>query len=485
MRRGPDTVLRDQSSMTSIAPVEPAQPPVFLNGLSVARHIVEFVKDPLRAMCRLHADHGPFVVLGQFLPSIPAKPNVLAVGAPFNRAILGNPMVWRTAGIVLRGPKGSGQSRLRKGIVRMNGREHAHYRRLLSAPLERPRIEELGDRIVQIARSEIDSWPTGRSVDLWQLVQKLMRRFAISLLFGNDSTHGDAIADMLREHIQYNYDPMVVGCPINIRGTRYHRMLQHSAVFERRILDWVAKKRLAHLDERDLISLVVKAPDQDGKLPADETLAGHVPTLFGATFETCQSVLTWTLVLLIQHPNVARALWSELKDVDETDLDQISELPWLDAVIKESMRILPPVPLQFRVSEGPTDLQGCRLPDGTRVCLSAFLTNRSSDLFPNPDRFEPRRWFSIVPSAYEYSTFSAGPRACPGVWFGRKVVKTALVAIMRRWRLTIPADARIDYKVNITIEPSPGVWAEILPQDGKFSASRIRGRINNLVAMAN
>jgi cytochrome P450 len=149
------------------------------------------------------------------------------------------------------------------------------------------------------------------------------------------------------------------------------------------------------------------------------------------------------------------------------------------------MRILPPVPLQFRVSERSTDLQGYRLPDGTRVCLSAFLTNRSTDLFMNPDRFEPRRWFSIVPSAYEYSAFSAGPRACPGVWFGRKVVKTALVAIMRRWRLTFPVDACIDYKVNITIEPIPGVWAEISAQDGKFSASPIRGRINNLVAMAN
>jgi cytochrome P450 len=210
--------------MTSIAPTERALPPVLLNGLSVARYIVDFVRDPLDAMCRLYADHGPFVVLGQFLPSIPAKPNVLAVGAPFNRAILGNPTVWRTAGIVLRGPKGSAQSRLRKGIVRMNGREHAHYRRMLSAPLERPRIEELGMRIVQIAQSEVSSWPTGRSVDLWPLVQKLMRRFAISLLFGNDNRHGDAIADMLREHIQYNYDPMVIGCPVNVRGTRFHRM---------------------------------------------------------------------------------------------------------------------------------------------------------------------------------------------------------------------------------------------------------------------
>jgi hypothetical protein len=106
-------------------------------------------------------------------------------------------------------------------------------------------------------------------------------------------------------------------------------------------------------------------------------------------------------------------------------------------------------------------------------------------LFPNPGRFEPRRWFSIVPSAYGIRLSVRDHGRAPGVWFGRKVVKTALVAIMRRWRLTFPVDACIDYKVNITIEPIPGVWAEISAQDRKFSASPIRGRINNLVAMAN
>jgi cytochrome P450 len=221
-------------------------------------------------------------------------------------------------------------------------------------------------------------------------------------------------------------------------------------------------------------TLVLNTLDQDGNLPADEAVAGQVPTLFGAAFETCQSVLIWTLVLLIQHSSVARALWEELKNADETNLNQSFQLPFLDAVIRESMRILPPVPLQFRVSERPTDLLGYRLPDGTRVCLSAFLTNRSTALYPNPERFEPHRWFSIDRSAYEYSAFSAGPRACPGAWFGRTVVKTSLVAIMKRWRLTFAAGAGIDYKVNVTIEPTPGVLAEISPMDGKFSTSQIK-----------
>jgi cytochrome P450 len=352
--------------MTFLSPAESAPIPVLLNGLSVVRYFFEFIRDPLDAMRKTYLDHGSFVVFGRFLPSMPSKPNILAVGAPLNRAILGNPTLWRTAGIVLRGPSDSAQSRLRKGIVRMNGREHAHYRRMISAPLERLKIEALGERMVQIAQSEIGSWPAGRSVDLWPLVQKLMRAFAISLLFGNDRQQGNVIAEMLREHLRYNYDPMVIGCPLKIRGTRYHRMLQHSAALESCILDWVNEKRSRHVDEHDLISLVVNSLDENGKLPTDKALAGHVPTLFGATFETCQSVLIWTLILLIQHPKVARALWDELETCDESDTKQYLQLPMLDAVINESMRILPPVPLQFRVSTQTTDLGGYGVPHGTR-----------------------------------------------------------------------------------------------------------------------
>jgi cytochrome P450 len=166
-------------------------------------------------------------------------------------------------------------------------------------------------------------------------------------------------------------------------------------------------------------------------------------------------------------------------------LEGVSRLPLLDAVVKESMRVLPPVPLQWRVALKDTSLQGYPVRAGSRVILSAFMTNRAPDLYPEPEHFRPERWSTISPSVYEYSAFGAGPRACLGYSFGVSMVKLGLAAIMLRYRIALPPDTRIDYKIAVTMMPKAGLRAEIHRQDGNFSANRVTGRIRNLVALPN
>src|SRR5262249_27656414 len=98
-------------------------------------------------------------------------------------------------------------------------------------------------------------------------------------------------------------------------------------------------------------------------------------------------------------------------------LEEASTLSSLDGVIKESMRILPPVPLQIRVAQADAAIAGHPVPKGTRVMLNTFLVNRAPDLYPNGDSFQPERWRVTTPSAYECPVFSAGRHACrPGLW---------------------------------------------------------------------
>ena len=161
--------------------------------------------------------------------------------------------------------------------------------------------------------------------------------------------------------------------------------------------------------------------------------------------------------------------------------DRLAQLPLLTAVVKESMRILTPVPQQLRVALCWTTLAGYSVPPGARVVLSSLLTNRNPDLYPQPDRFDPSRWERINPSPYEYAVFSAGPRGCPGFWFGLSAVKAALASILLRYRVALVPNARIDYTVRITMKPRRAVPAVLACQDGAFSAAPIRGAVRRLV----
>jgi cytochrome P450 len=156
------------------------------------------------------------------------------------------------------------------------------------------------------------------------------------------------------------------------------------------------------------------------------------------------------------------------------------ELPYLDAVLKESMRVLPPVPIQMRVAERDTMVGGHPVPSRTRAMLNTFLTNRMPELYPEGNFFRPERWLSIAPSAFEFPVFSAGPNACPGYWFGLNALKVAVAAILTRYRISLQAGARIDYRIQPTMRPLRPVSFALHPQDGAHSATPVSGKICGL-----
>jgi cytochrome P450 len=455
-------------------------------GPAVVRLVWQFFNDPLLALGRAHAAFGPIVAVGSPLPFIDVhRPFILTAGAEFNRAALSDTETWRPWHIFCRGPRNSAMERLGTGIIRMTDRRHAHYRQLLTQPLRKRTVGVLGGQMSGVMKEEVGSWPIEQPIDLSDRARTLMRSIALALLFGNDRQRGHDITDGLGRLVKCNWSARVFACPINLPITPYGRMLRDAEAIERDILDWADCKR-GRKDDRDLLSVVVNNPDEDGNPPTDAIIAGHVPTLFGASFETCQSVLTWTLVLLAQHPRVARDLLDELTNGlagEPPTLEKISELPFLEAVIKESMRLLPPVPIQIREARQEASLAGFTVPKGARVVLNAFLTNRIPDLYPEPDSFRPERWATINPSQFEYSAFSAGPRRCPGFQFGMSAAKMALAEILTRFRIALVPNARIDYKVRIAMIPRAPVPMVLHRQDGKFAAVPIRGAIPGLVRL--
>jgi cytochrome P450 len=466
--------------------------PVRLTGLTAWRLALRFGLDPLTATRRAFAVFGPFVVLGEALPFIRRSravlvnvPLVLTAGAAFNRELLSDPETWRGVSLLPGGPRNSAARRLSLGLTRTTGPQHAHYRKLVAPPLRRTSVNALAEKMARLAEAEVASWPAGKSIDIWEFPRRLMRSFAVELLFGGNSEDGYSIADAVSRLMEGKWGGSAFAFRINLPVTSYGRIVRDSELLERRVLKWAKTKR-GKIDDRDLASLIVNSLDADGNLPSDADIVGQIPSLFAAAFEAGQSVLTWTLLLLAQHPRIAAELLDELRSKMGSRMPSLSEagnLPYLDAVVRESMRILPPVPFQIRVAQCDTEIFGYDLPKGTRVILNTFLTNRMPHPYPDGDVFRPDRWFTIAPTAFEFPVFSAGPHSCPGYWFGSTAVKVALAAIFMRYRLVLAPDARIDYRVQPTMRPLQSVRALLHPQDGAFTAPTITGRIRDLVKL--
>jgi cytochrome P450 len=464
--------------------------PVRLTGPAALRWGMRFARDPLMATRQCFEAHGGFVMLANAVPFVRPRgvamlgvPLVLTAGAAFHRELLSDPATWRGVSLLPGGPRGSAARRIGAGLTRMTGRRHAHYRSVIAPALRKSSIDALTARMATLAQAEVATWPVGEPVELWELTRRLMRKMAIELLFGGDP-EGYRIADLVSRLMEGKWSRGAF-IPLNLPITPYGRIVRTAQVLERRLLDWIAGKRGAR-DEHDLGSLIINSPDADGTPPSDEAIAGQLPSLFAAASEASQSALTFALLLVSLHPSMAEELYDELRgrqDGAPPSFEEASALGSLDAVVKESMRILPPVPLQIRVAQADAAIAGQAVPKGTRVMLNTFLVNRMPDLYPDGDSFRPERWRSITPSAYEFPVFSAGPHACPGYWFGLASVKIALAAILTRYRIVLERDARIDYRVQPTMRPLNALRVTLEREAGAGTAVPVTGTLLNLLKL--
>ncbi len=461
-----------------------ATEPVLLTGVAALRWALRLARNPLTSIRRCYEEFGPFVLL-EALPFYrhASATLVLTAGAAFHREILEDTATWRPVSLLPGGPKNSAAKRMTQGLMRMTGKRHAHYRKLLAAPMRRVAVDAMGAEMVAVAERDIAAWPLGETVELWSYAQRALRSVTLELLFGGQDAESRTIMEMVTDLTAQKWAAGSLAFPVNLPLTPYRRMLHCSAVLEDRILAWAHGKRGCN-DQRDLAALVVNNPDVDGQPPSDATIAGHIPSLYAGATEAGQSTLFWTLLLLEQHPRVAGELLDELRahlDGDAPSMQAIGELPRLDAVVKESMRLIPPVPLQLRVAEDDATLAGHPIAKRTHIVLSTFLTTRMPGLYPEPDRFLPERWSTIDPTPFEYPVFGAGPRICPGYWFGLNAIKVTLAAILTRYRIAIAPDSRIDYRVQPTMRPTGPLHATLHRQDGAFTATPIHGAIRNIV----
>jgi cytochrome P450 len=193
--------------------------------------------------------------------------------------------------------------------------------------------------------------------------------------------------------------------------------------------------------------------------------------------------------LLAQHPKVAADLHEEIDSVlhgAAPTMEQLKQMPLLDNVLKESLRLFPAIPIVTRASHEPTELGGYRLPARTELFLSIYHTHRQPDVYREPLRFMPERWNSIEPGPYQYLPWGVGARTCLGTALATIQMKMLFAMLIPRYRLELVPGTKIDCGGIGIMKPKPELPFIVRAQDRRFSASKaeVRGTIHEKVEFA-
>jgi cytochrome P450 len=319
-------------------------------------------------------------------------------------------------------------------LLTLDGERHVRMRRLMSPPLHGEAVRAYGELIGEIAAAEVSGWPVGEEFAIYPRMQAIALEVILRAMIG--------VRDPVRMARLRKLLPRVSqASALAFTMEAQHPWLGEGWIGAR--LGWVRARREAEVllneeiaahrgdpeGREDILALLMAARDEHGEPLSDVELRDQLLTLLIAGQETTATALAWCFERLLRHPAVLARLRRELED-DHGDA-------YLDAVIRETLRVRPPLDGVWRKLASPLELGGYLLPAGT-IVSAAILSVHLSEAFPDAERFRPERFLEEPPPAYALIPFGGGPRRCIGASFALMEMKTVLRTVLERVELRAP-----------------------------------------------
>jgi cytochrome P450 len=369
---------------------------------------------------------------------------------------------------------------LRRGVLVTDGEEHDHYRKLMEPALRPGQLPRHAEMMLRQTDRVSATWKDGQTVDMLVEGRKIALLIIIQSLFSRDAWNDlPHIWMPILKAIEY----ISPGAWIVWRKIPRSGYKKHFKVLDDYLYQIIADRRTQNLTP-DTSRLT---PDMlqhliDAGL-SDDIIRDQMLTMLIAGHDTSTALLAWVFALLGQHPEIYARLVSELDAAPEG-----GHPPLLDQVIKETLRLYPPIHIGNRIVAEPVTFgEGQTIPAGARMFYSIYLTHRDPQIWDAPDEFHPERFAhgrtplkgagqaalaqppTLAPPAragVSYIPFGGGPRACIGAAFGQMEARLVIARLLRTFdfRLLIP---HIHPHMGATLEPRPGVFMRVTRRNPK------------------
>jgi len=398
----------------------------------------------MRALLKEGSPLGPLKVMAQhvgrfFQIPLPMFKPYVVFGPESNRKVLvteRDKVLWRNHDPVT--------DLLRRGVLVTDGEEHDHYRKLMEPSLHPSRLDGYAQMMVDQSKRVTAEWQEGQEVDMLVESRKIALLIIMQALFSknvwDDLPH---IWTPILKAIEYiSPGAWILWRKIPRPGYRKHLRTLDEYLYG--IIEEKRKKKDGH----DLLQHLIDAGLND------DTIRDQMLTMLIAGHDTSTALLAWVFVLLGQNPDVYQQLVSELESDDRP--------PLLDQVIKEALRMYPPIHIGNRMVAEDMQFEDGTVPAGARMFYSIYLTQRDPSIWKNAEEFCPARFErGRKTPPFSYVPFGGGPRACIGAAFVQAEARLVLAYLLKNYEFTPLNANEIHPHMGATLEPQPGVMMKV------------------------
>jgi cytochrome P450 len=363
-------------------------------------------------------------------------------------------------------------------VIVLTGREHMRQRKLLLPPFHGERMREYEATIVEATRKDMASWELGRPMRLQERTRAITLEVIVRAVFGVEAERMATLTAAIGALLEPVSSPRMV--LLTLRRWSLDRPTgaigQGLDALDAVIYEELARRRAqADLAERtDILSLLMQARDEEGEAMTDGELRDELVTLLLAGHETTATSVAWAVERLVRHPEKLKRLQAEIDAAadGEGGTGGVGDTggagdEYMTAVVNETLRVRPVVPLVARMLTQELRVGKYTLPAGTRVTPSIYLTNRNARVYASPAEFRPERFLEKAPETFSWIPFGGGIRRCIGASFAQLEMKLMLRTMLGELEPRLPAGGGLwrrgewNRRRAITLVPAAGarvVW---------------------------